>query len=61
MLQVTLYTSLKLHGRTTDFPWSDFDRQVICFTRHTLQLNVFKHFKLLLTTSSKMHISIFTF
>jgi len=37
MLQVTLYTSLKLHGRTTELPWSDFNRQVIRFTRHTLQ------------------------
>jgi hypothetical protein len=36
MLQVTPYTSLKLHGRTTELPWSDFNRQVIRFTRHTL-------------------------
>ena len=40
-LQVTLCTSLKLHGRTTELPWSDFNRQVICFTRHTLQLHTF--------------------
>ena len=38
MLQVTLYTSLKLHGRTTELPRSDFNRQVIRFTRHTLQV-----------------------
>ena len=37
MLQVTLYTSLKLRGRTTELPRSDFNRQVIRFTRHTLQ------------------------
>jgi hypothetical protein len=37
MLQVTPYTSLKLHGRTTELPWSDFNRQVIRFTRHTLR------------------------
>jgi len=35
--QVTLYTSLKLHGRTTELPWSDFNRQVIRFPRHTIQ------------------------
>ena len=38
MLQVTLNTSLKLHGRATELPWSDFNRQVIRFTRHTLQM-----------------------
>ena len=38
MLQVTLYTSLKLRGRTTELPRSDFNRQVIRFTRHTLLL-----------------------
>ncbi len=37
MLQVTLNTSLKLRGRTTEFPRSDFNRQVIRFTRHTTQ------------------------
>jgi hypothetical protein len=37
MLQVTPYTSLKLRGRTTELPRSDFNRQVIRFTRHTLQ------------------------
>jgi len=38
MIQVTPYTSLQLHGRTTELPWSDFNRQVIRFTRHTLQV-----------------------
>jgi hypothetical protein len=38
MLQVTLYTSLKLRGRTAELPRSDFNRQVIRFTRHTLLL-----------------------
>jgi len=38
MLQVTLYTSPKLRGRTTELPRSDFNRQVIRFTRHTLQV-----------------------
>ena len=37
MLQVTLNTSLQLRGRTTELPWSDFNRLVIRFTRHTLQ------------------------
>ena len=37
MLQVTLNTSLQLRGRTTELPPSDFNRQVIRFTRHTLQ------------------------
>ena len=41
MLQVTLNTSLKLHGRATELPWSDFNRQVIRFTRHTLQVSSF--------------------
>ena len=35
MLQVTLNTSLQLHGRTTELPSSDFNRLVIRFTRHT--------------------------
>jgi len=39
MLQVTLNTSLQLHGWTTELPSSDFNRQVIRFTRHTLQRN----------------------
>ena len=39
MLQVTLNTSLKLRGRTTKLPPSDFNRQVIRFTRHTLQMS----------------------
>jgi hypothetical protein len=43
MLQVTLYTSLKLRGRTTELPRSDFNRQVMRFTRHTLQVNSRKH------------------
>ena len=34
-LQVTLGTFLKLHGRTTEFPLLDFNRQVNRFTRHT--------------------------
>jgi hypothetical protein len=38
MLQVTLYTSLQLRGRTTELPRSDSNRQVIRFTRHTLQV-----------------------
>ena len=47
MLQVTLYTSLQLRGRTTELPRSDFNRQVIRFTRHTLQVlrNVNKNFE----------------
>jgi hypothetical protein len=36
VLQVTLYTSLKLRGRTAELPRSDFNRQVIRFTRHAL-------------------------
>ena len=40
VLQVTLYTSLKLRGRTTELPRSDFNRQVIRFTRHTLQFDI---------------------
>jgi len=32
---VTPHTSFKLHGRTAEFPWSDFDRQVMRRTRHT--------------------------
>ena len=46
MLQVTLNTSLKLHGRTTELPWSDFNRQVIRFTRHTIvirNVNIFQN------------------
>jgi hypothetical protein len=39
MLQVTPYTSLKLRGRTTELPRSDFNRQVIRFTRHTLRVH----------------------
>ena len=38
VLQVTPYTSLKLRGRTTELPRSDFNRQVIRFTRHALQV-----------------------
>ena len=37
VLQVTLYTSLKLHGRTAELLRPDFNRQVIRFTRHALQ------------------------
>ena len=36
VLQVTLNTSLQLHGRTAEFPWPDFDWQVIRSTRHTV-------------------------
>jgi len=32
---VTPHTSFKLHWRTAEFPWSDFDRQVMRRTRHT--------------------------
>jgi hypothetical protein len=42
MLQVTLYTSLKLRGRTTELPPSDFNRLVTRFTRHTLQVKWFR-------------------
>jgi hypothetical protein len=38
VLQVTPYTSLKLRGRTTELPRSDFNQQVIRFTRHALQV-----------------------
>ena len=38
VLEVALYTSLKLCGRATELPRSDFSRQVIRFTRHTLQV-----------------------
>jgi hypothetical protein len=37
-LQVTLYTSLKLRGRTAELPRSDFNRQVIRFPRHAVQI-----------------------
>ena len=36
VLQITLYTSLKLRRQTTELPRSDFNHQVIRFTRHTL-------------------------
>ena len=36
VLQVTPCTSLKLRGRTAELPRSDFNRQVIRFTRHAL-------------------------
>jgi len=35
VLQVTLYTSPKLRGRTAQFPRPDFNWQVMCHTRHT--------------------------
>ena len=37
MLQVTLYTSLALRGRTAEFPRPDFNWQVMCPTRHTVK------------------------
>ena len=37
VLQVTPNTSFKLRGRTTQFPRSDFNRQVIRHTRHTVK------------------------
>ncbi len=36
VLQVTLYTPLVLRGRTTEFPRSDFNRQVTRYTRHAI-------------------------
>ena len=30
VFQVTLHTSLQLHGRTAELPRSDFNRQAIC-------------------------------
>jgi hypothetical protein len=42
MLQVTLYTSLQLHGRTTELPPSDLNRLVTRFTRHTLRVHNFQ-------------------
>ncbi len=39
VLQITPCTSLKLCGRTTQLPLSDSNRQVICFTRHTLEID----------------------
>jgi hypothetical protein len=37
VLQVTLYTSLTLRGRTAQLPRPDFNWQVICPTRHTVR------------------------
>jgi len=37
VFQVTPHTSLQLHGRTTELPGSDFNRQVICHARHTVR------------------------
>jgi len=37
VFQVTLHTSLQLHGRTAELPWSDFNRRVICHARHTVR------------------------
>ncbi len=34
----TLYTSLKLRGQTAELSRSDFNRQVIRFTQHALQI-----------------------
>ena len=36
-LWVTPHTSLKLRGRTAELPRSDFNRQVMRFTRHTVK------------------------
>ena len=44
---VTPHTSFKLHGRTAEFPWSDFDRQVMRRTRHTDVVEFFHSFYLL--------------
>jgi hypothetical protein len=41
VFQVTLHTSLQLHGRTAELPWSDFNRQVICHARHTVRYRAF--------------------
>jgi hypothetical protein len=37
VFQVTPNTSLQLHGRTAELPWSDFDRRVICHARHAVR------------------------
>jgi len=39
LLQVTLNTSPKPRGPTTEFPRIDFNQQVICFTRQTRQIS----------------------
>ena len=46
-LWVTPHSSFKLHGRTAEFPWSDFDRQVMRRTRHTDVVQNFHFFGLL--------------
>jgi len=40
--RVTPHPSFKLHGRTAEFPWSDFNRQVMRRTRHTDIVKLFK-------------------
>ena len=55
VLQVTLNTSLKLHGRATELPWSDFNRQVIRFTRHTLLIFTPRLFRESTITRRNMH------
>jgi len=40
--KVTPYTSRKLRGRTAELPRSDFNRQVMRFTRHTLRLFILR-------------------
>ena len=40
-LWVTPHTSLKLRGRTAEFPRSDFNRQVMRFTRHTVKAKLY--------------------
>jgi hypothetical protein len=37
VLQVTLYTSLQLRGRTAEFPRPDSNWQVMCSARHTVR------------------------
>jgi len=56
VLQVTLYTSLQLRGRTTELPPSDFNRQVIRFTRHTLQVRNYEFGSGLNITSRNRHL-----
>ena len=37
VFQVTPHTSLQLHGRTAELPWSDSNRLVICHARHAVR------------------------
>ncbi|MCJ7749268.1 MAG: hypothetical protein MUP27_16140, partial [Desulfobacterales bacterium] len=36
VLRITPHTSLKLRGRTAEFPRLDFNQQATCLTRHTV-------------------------